>query len=62
MKNVLLVLTVPAEYTQKERAIMRECALNAGLIRDISSKKLEFTTERKLQINPFLKKKINHVT
>ncbi|PKY58081.1 actin-like ATPase domain-containing protein [Rhizophagus irregularis] len=45
MENVLLVLTVPAEYTQKEKAIMRECALDAGLINDIDSKKLEFTTE-----------------
>ncbi|PKC02903.1 actin-like ATPase domain-containing protein [Rhizophagus irregularis] len=45
MENVLLVLTVPAEYTQKEKAIMRECACNAGLINEIDSKKLEFTTE-----------------
>ncbi|GBB88784.1 hypothetical protein RclHR1_01540007 [Rhizophagus clarus] len=45
MENVLLVLTVPAEYTQKEKAIMRECASNAGLINDKDSKKLEFTTE-----------------
>lgn len=51
MENVLLVLTVPAEYTQKEKATMRKCALDAGLIDDLDSKKLEFTTERKLQTN-----------
>ncbi|CAG8612540.1 uncharacterized protein OCT59_012211 [Rhizophagus irregularis] len=45
MENVLLVLTVPAEYTQKEKATMRKCALDAGLIDDLDSKKLEFTTE-----------------
>jgi hypothetical protein len=52
MENVLLVLTVPAEYTPKEKAIMRECAFKAGLINDKDSKRLEFTTERKLQMNP----------
>ncbi|RIA91787.1 hypothetical protein C1645_766521 [Glomus cerebriforme] len=45
LKNVLLVLTVPAEYTQREKAIMRECAFNAGLISEKESKRLEFTTE-----------------
>lgn len=54
MENVLLILTVPAEYTQIEKAIMRECALNAELINEIDSKKLEFTTERKLQTNSLL--------
>ena len=52
-KNVLLVLTVPAEYTEGAKAIMRECAYNAELIDDIDSRKLQFTTERKLQINLF---------
>jgi hypothetical protein len=51
-KNVLLVLTVPAEYTDGAKAIMRECAYKAKLIEDIDSKKLQFTTERKLPVNP----------
>ena len=51
MKNVLLVLTVPAEYTEGAKAVMRECAHRAELIDNINSKKLQFTTERKLQIN-----------
>ena len=80
-KNVLLVLTVPAEYTDGAKAIMRECAYDAGLFgnsnsenddlnsenddpnsenddsnsengdlnSDLNSRKLQFTTERKLQ-------------
>ncbi|CAI2174181.1 6284_t:CDS:2 [Funneliformis geosporum] len=44
-KNVMLVLTVPAEYSDKAKAIMRECALNAGLLSDKLSEKLQFTTE-----------------
>ncbi|CAG8608574.1 2691_t:CDS:2 [Funneliformis caledonium] len=44
-ENVLLVFTVPAEYTEKDKAIMRECAFNAKLIGDKSSQKLQFTTE-----------------
>ena len=47
-KNVLLVLTVPAEYTEGAKFIMRECAYNAGLTNDTYSRKLQFTTERKL--------------
>ncbi|GBC09523.1 hypothetical protein RclHR1_08950001 [Rhizophagus clarus] len=45
MENVLLVLTVPAEYSESDKAIMRECAFNAGLISDKNSEKLQFTTE-----------------
>ncbi|CAI2175027.1 5910_t:CDS:2 [Funneliformis geosporum] len=44
-EHVLLVLTVPAEYTEKDKAIMRECAFNAKLIGDKCSQKLQFTTE-----------------
>ncbi|CAB5381347.1 unnamed protein product [Rhizophagus irregularis] len=44
-ENVLLVLTVPAEYSEKEKAIMRECAHNAGLISEGDSLQLQFTTE-----------------
>ncbi|GBC10509.1 hypothetical protein RclHR1_00970010 [Rhizophagus clarus] len=44
-KNVLFVLTVPAEYSDKEKAIMRECAFNAGLIEEKYSVRLQFTAE-----------------
>ncbi|CAG8607046.1 14532_t:CDS:2 [Funneliformis mosseae] len=44
-KNVMLVLTVPAEYSDKAKAIMRECALNAGLLSDKLTEQLQFTTE-----------------
>ncbi|RGB23935.1 hypothetical protein C1646_773786 [Rhizophagus diaphanus] len=44
-KNVLLVLSVPAEYSEKEKAIMRECAYEAKLIDDKKTEFLQFTTE-----------------
>ncbi|CAB5380816.1 unnamed protein product [Rhizophagus irregularis] len=47
-ENVLLVLTVPAEYSENDKATMRECARKAGLIDLIGNKKsqkLQFTTE-----------------
>ena len=46
MDHALLVLTVPAEYSENDKATMRECAFNAGLISDKRSEKLQFTTER----------------
>ena len=58
-ENVLLVLTVPAEYGDGSKAILRECAYNAELIGDINSRKLQFTTERKLQINLFESRQAN---
>ncbi|GES97260.1 hypothetical protein GLOIN_2v1881616 [Rhizophagus clarus] len=45
MEHVLLVLTVPAEYSENDKAIMRECTFNAGLISDKLSESLQFTTE-----------------
>ena len=33
-KDVLLVLTVPAEFSEQSKAIMRICAFNAGLIKE----------------------------
>ncbi|CAB4437223.1 unnamed protein product [Rhizophagus irregularis] len=45
MKHVFLVLTIPAEYSENDKAIMRECTFNAGLISDKRSEKLQFTTE-----------------
>ncbi|RGB33485.1 hypothetical protein C1646_704263 [Rhizophagus diaphanus] len=47
-ENVLLVLTVPAEYSENDKATMRECARKAGLIDLVGNKKsqkLQFTTE-----------------
>ncbi|CAG8594362.1 18090_t:CDS:2 [Acaulospora morrowiae] len=40
-KNVLLVLTVPVEFNDQAKAIMRKCVTDAELI----AKQLEFTTE-----------------
>ena len=45
LKQVLVVITVPAEYSEKDKAIMRECANKAELISE--REKLQFTTERK---------------
>ncbi|RGB42798.1 hypothetical protein C1646_682474 [Rhizophagus diaphanus] len=45
MKQVLIILTVPAGFTDQAKAIMRECIYEAGLINVRSSDKLQFTTE-----------------
>ncbi|GBC29268.1 uncharacterized protein OCT59_009873 [Rhizophagus irregularis] len=45
MEHVLLVLTVPDEYSENDIAILRECIFNAGLISDKRSERLQFTTE-----------------
>lgn len=47
-EEVLFVLTVPAEYSEKEKAVMRDCAYKAGLINVKSTDLLQFTTERML--------------
>ncbi|PKY62347.1 hypothetical protein RhiirA4_488668, partial [Rhizophagus irregularis] len=44
-ENVLLVLTVPMGFSEKDKEIMRECVHDAKLIRNICSKKLQFITE-----------------
>lgn len=54
-ENVLLVLTIPADYSEKDKYIMRKCTHNAKLIKNKSSQKLQFITECKFQ-----EKKINH--
>ncbi|CAG8645738.1 5606_t:CDS:2, partial [Rhizophagus irregularis] len=46
-ENVLLIITVPAEFSDKAKAIMRICAFDAGLIKEKYSTNLQFTTERK---------------
>ncbi|RIA82246.1 hypothetical protein C1645_881134 [Glomus cerebriforme] len=45
LENVLIIIAVPAEYSEKDKGIMRECAFNAGLIKENYSEKLQFTTE-----------------
>jgi hypothetical protein len=50
-----LVLTVPADYSEKDKDILRECTHNGKLIKNKSSEKLQFITECKFQ-----EKKINH--
>jgi hypothetical protein len=47
-ENVLLVLTVPAEFSEISKAVMRKCAFNAKLINKEDSINLQFTTERKI--------------
>ncbi|CAG8586674.1 1928_t:CDS:2, partial [Scutellospora calospora] len=43
--NVLIVFTVPAEYSEKSKGILRQCIYNAGLIGSSTSEKLQFSTE-----------------
>ncbi|PKY55784.1 hypothetical protein RhiirA4_548903 [Rhizophagus irregularis] len=44
-ENVLLVLTVPADYSEKDKDILRECTHSGKLIKNKSSEKLQFITE-----------------
>ncbi|CAG8749786.1 22224_t:CDS:2 [Cetraspora pellucida] len=44
-KNVLIILTVPVEFSEKKKGIMKNCAFNAGLIKSITSSNLKFITE-----------------
>ncbi|GBC01488.1 hypothetical protein RclHR1_04200006 [Rhizophagus clarus] len=44
-ENVLLIISVPADYSKKELAIMRECSLEAELICERNIEYLQFTTE-----------------
>ncbi|PKY52338.1 hypothetical protein RhiirA4_469910, partial [Rhizophagus irregularis] len=44
-ENVLLVLTVPMGFSEKDKEIMRKCVHDAKLIRNKCSKKLQFITE-----------------
>ncbi|CAB5206772.1 unnamed protein product [Rhizophagus irregularis] len=46
-EDVLLVLTIPAEYSEIDKVIIRQCVYNADLIKDRDSEKLQFTTESK---------------
>ncbi|CAG8589360.1 11567_t:CDS:2 [Ambispora leptoticha] len=44
-KHVRLVFTVPAEFDEKSKTIMRKCIYNAGLVKSIGTLNLQFTTE-----------------
>ncbi|RIA98077.1 hypothetical protein C1645_870960 [Glomus cerebriforme] len=45
MEQVLFILTIPPEFSDEQREIMRECIYNAGLIVTEDSEKLQFITE-----------------
>ncbi|RIA97898.1 hypothetical protein C1645_751086 [Glomus cerebriforme] len=45
MTQVLLIISVPAEFSEKSKGIMRECVYKANLTNSIGSSKLQFTTE-----------------
>ncbi|CAI2182234.1 1075_t:CDS:2 [Funneliformis geosporum] len=45
LEQVLLVLTIPAEYSEKAKSIMRDCVHEAGLIGEKNSDKLQLITE-----------------
>ncbi|CAG8495821.1 11568_t:CDS:2 [Dentiscutata heterogama] len=44
-ENVLIVFTIPAEYPEQSKMILRECIYNAKLINHPTSEKLQFSTE-----------------
>ncbi len=46
-ENVLLVITVPAEFSEKSKVIMRNCAFDAELMDKVDSINVQFITERK---------------
>jgi hypothetical protein len=50
MTQVLLVLSVPAEFSEKSKGIMRDCVYRAELTDTLNSPRLQFTTERKIEI------------
>ncbi|PKC00902.1 actin-like ATPase domain-containing protein [Rhizophagus irregularis] len=58
-ENVLLVISVPADYSNNELAIMRECSLEAELIREENSEYLQFTTEPEAAAIYCMKKCLN---
>ncbi|CAG8565197.1 9926_t:CDS:2 [Ambispora gerdemannii] len=43
--HVRLVFTVPAEFTESTKTIMRQCIYDAGLIKSSGTQHLKFTTE-----------------
>jgi len=45
--HVLKIMALPAEFDDRKRHIMRTCAFEAGIIDNLNSEGLLFTTERK---------------
>ncbi|CAB4408748.1 unnamed protein product [Rhizophagus irregularis] len=45
MTQAKIIITVPAEFSEKSKSIMRECTYNAGLINELHTDRLQFTTE-----------------
>ncbi|CAG8611403.1 6753_t:CDS:10 [Paraglomus occultum] len=43
--QIFKIMTIPAEYDEKARYIMRECAFKAGIIDTLHSESLQFITE-----------------
>ncbi|RIA87546.1 hypothetical protein C1645_827657 [Glomus cerebriforme] len=58
-ENVLLVITIPAEFSETSKVIMRTCAFNAGLINEKYSTNLQFTTEPEAAAIYCMKKNLN---
>ena len=50
MEQVLIILTVPAEFSETAKAVMRDCVFQANLIATKNSEKLQFSTERKFYL------------
>jgi len=50
-KHILKVITVPAEFDDRAKYIMRTCAHGAGLTDKVDSELLEFTTEREYNLS-----------
>src|SRR4051812_10649013 len=46
-ENVLLIITIPTEYSESDMYVMRECVYKACLIEDMHSEQLQFITECK---------------
>ncbi|CAB4381776.1 unnamed protein product [Rhizophagus irregularis] len=44
-ENALLVVTIPDEYTEKDKEIMKKCLFDANLIQNDISQNLQFVTE-----------------
>lgn len=61
-ENALLVVTIPDEYTEKDKEIMKKCLFDANLIQNEISQKLQFVTECRYKIQNFsLIMKLNYL-
>lgn len=61
-ENALLVVTIPDEYTEKDKEIMKKCLFDANLIQNEISQNLQFVTECRYKIQNFsLIMKLNYL-